>query len=64
MVGKSYHKKTGRSKRKMNYLSDKAVTVEVADGKASFQMVLLMSEPLFDVANAIEQTASTAEELL
>ena len=48
----------------MNYLSDKAVTVEVADGKASFQMVLLMSEPLFDVANAIEQTASTAEELL
>lgn len=60
MMGKSYQRKTGRSKRKMHYLDEKAVTVEVDAGKARFQMVLPMNETLFDVANAIEQTASTA----
>jgi transposase-like protein len=60
MMGKYYHKKTNRSKRKMHHFDNNAVTVSLADGKASFQMVLPMSEILFDVAGAIEQTASEA----
>jgi transposase-like protein len=58
MMGKYYHKKTNRSKRKMHHSDNNTVTVSLADGKASFQMVLPMSEILFDVAGAIEQTAS------
>jgi transposase-like protein len=58
MMGKYYHKKTNRSKRKVHHFDNSAVTVSLADGKASFQMVLPMSEMLFDVAGAIEQTAS------
>jgi len=58
MMGKYYHKKTNRSKRKMHHSDNNNVTVSLADGKASFQMVLPMSEILFDVAGAIEQTAS------
>ena len=57
-MGKYYHKKTNRSKRKMHHSDNNTVTVSLADGKASFQMVLPMSEILFDVAGAIEQTAS------
>ena len=64
MMSKYYQTKTSRSKRKLHNLSDKTVTVEVADGKACFQMVLPMSEALFDVARAIEQTASEAGLLL
>ena len=64
MMGKSYQRKTNRSKRKVHNPDGKAVTVEVADGKASFQMVLPMSDALFDVASAIEQTASEAGLLL
>jgi hypothetical protein len=60
MMGKYYHKKTNRSKRKMHHFDNSAVTVSVADGRASFQMVLPMSEILFDVAGAIEQAASEA----
>jgi len=60
MMGKYYHKKTNRSKRKMRHFDNNTVTVSLADGKASFQMVLPMSEILFDVAGAIEQTASEA----
>jgi transposase-like protein len=60
MMGKYYHKKTNRSKRKMHHFDNNAVTVSLADGKASFQMVLPMSEILFDVAGAIEQAASEA----
>ncbi len=60
MMGKYYHKKTNRSKRKIHHFDNNAVTVSVADGKASFQMILPMSEILFDVAGAIEQTASEA----
>jgi len=63
-MSKYYQTKTSRSKRKLHNLSDKTVTVEVADGKACFQMVLPMSEALFDVARAIEQTASEAGLLL
>lgn len=44
----------------MHHFDNNAVTVSVADGKASFQMVLPMSEILFDVAGAIEQTSSEA----
>ena len=44
----------------MHHLHKNAVTVSLADGKVAFQMVLPMSEMLFDVANAIEQTASQA----
>lgn len=60
MMGKSYQQKTSRSRRKMQKLDGQAVTVEMADGKAAFQMILPMSEMLFDVAKAIEQTASQA----
>jgi putative transposase len=60
MMGKYYQKKTNRSKRKMRHFDNSAVTVSLADGKASFQMVLPMGELLFDVAGAIEQTASEA----
>ena len=60
MMGKYYQKKTNRSKRKMHHFDNNTVTVSLADGKASFQMVLPMSEILFNVAGAIEQTASEA----
>ena len=59
-MGKAYQRKTNRSRRKMKKLDGQAVTVELADGKAAFQMILPMSEMLFDVAKAIEQTASQA----
>ena len=64
MMSKYYQTKTNRSRRKLHNLDDKTVTVDVADGKASFQMVLPMSDALFDVAKAIEQTASEAGLLL
>jgi transposase-like protein len=64
MMGKYYQTRTNRSKRKLHKLDGKTVTVEVADGKACFQMVLPMSEALFDVAKAIEQAASEAGLLL
>ena len=59
-MSKNYHKKTNRSRRKLQNLQGQAVTVQLADGKACFQMVLPMSQMLFDVAQAIEQTASQA----
>ena len=60
MMGKTYHKKTNRSRRKVQKLQGQAITVQLADGKVCFQMILPMSEMLFDVAEAIEQTASQA----
>jgi len=42
----------------MQELTGQAVTVGLADGKAAFQMILPMSEMLFDVAKAIEQSTS------
>lgn len=59
-MGKNYHKKTNHSRRKVQEFKGHAVTVEIADGKACFQMVLPMNEMLFDVAQAIEETASKA----
>lgn len=63
-MGKSYQRKTRRSRRKVQNLQDQAVTVDVAGGKASFQMVLPMSPLLAEVAGAIEQTAAQAGLLL
>ena len=60
MMGKSYQRKNNRSRRKMQKLDGQVVTVNLAGGKAAFQMVLPMSEMLFDAAKAIEQTASQA----
>jgi len=59
-MGKSYQRKTSRSKRKMPSLPEGTVSVETADGQARFQMVLPMNLLLCDVATAIEQTASQA----
>jgi transposase-like protein len=64
MMGKSYQRKTRRSRRKVQNLQNHTVTVDVADGQASFQMVLPMNPLLLDVAEAIEQTASQAGLLL
>jgi len=60
MMRRSYKKKTNRSKRKMHVLDPKAVTVSLAGDQARFQMVLPMNGVLFDVASAIEKTASEA----
>lgn len=60
MMGKSYQRKTSRSKRKMQSLPEGTVSVETADGQARFQMVLPMNLLLFDVATEIERTASQA----
>jgi putative transposase len=59
-MGKSYQRKTRRSRRKVQDLQHQSVTVDLAEGKASFQMVLPMNPLLLDVAEAIEQTASQA----
>ena len=59
-MGKSYQRKTRRSRRKMQNLDSHEVRVEVAEGKASFQMMLPMSPLLAEVAGAIEQTATQA----
>ena len=64
MMGKSYQRKTSRSRRKSQKLKGQAVTVEPADGKAAFQMVLPISEMLFGAAGAIEQAASQAGPLM
>ena len=60
MMGKSYQRKTRRSKRKMPSPPQGTVSVETADGQARFQMMLPMNLLLFDVAAAIEETASQA----
>jgi len=60
MMGTSYQRKTRRSRRKVQDLQNQNVTVEVGEGKASFQMVLPMSPLLSEVAGAIEETAAQA----
>ncbi len=60
MMGKSYQRKTKRSRRKMQKSEGQAVTVDLGDGKASFQVVVPANEMLFDVAKSIERTASQA----
>lgn len=59
-MGTSYQRKTRRSRRKMQDLAKDGIRVEVAEGQASFQMVLPMSPLLSEVAGAIEQTATQA----
>jgi putative transposase len=59
-MGTSYQRKTRRSRRKLQDLQNQTVTVDVAEGKAAFQMVLPMSPLLSEVAGAIEQTATQA----
>ena len=59
-MGRSYQRKTRRSRRKLQDLQKQTVTVDVGEGKASFQMVLPLSPLLAEVAGAIEQTASQA----
>jgi len=49
-MGKSYQRKTRRSKRERESLPEGAVSVETADGQARFQRVLPMNLRLFDVA--------------
>jgi putative transposase len=60
MMGKSYQRKTRRSRRKIQNLDNHEVRVEMTEGKACFQMVLPMSPLLLEVAGAIEQTATQA----
>jgi len=60
MMGRSYQRKTNRSKRKTPSPPQGTVSVETADGQARFQMMLPMNLLLFDVAAAIEETASQA----
>ena len=59
-MGKSYQRKTHRSRRKLQDLQNQTVRVDMGEGKASFQMVLPLSPLLSEVAGAIEQTASQA----
>ena len=59
-MGKSYQRKTRRSRRKVQDLQNQTVTVDVGEGRASFQMVLPLNPLLLEVAGAIEQTASQA----
>ncbi len=63
-MGKSYQRKTRRSRRKVQDLQNQSVTVDLAEGKASFQRVLPMNPLLLQVAGAMEQTASQAGLLL
>ncbi len=49
-----YHKRTQRSKRKLQELPEEAVKVDLADGQAAFQMVLPMKALLAEVAQSIE----------
>jgi hypothetical protein len=53
MMGKSYQRKTRRSRRKVQDFQNQTVTVAVAEGKASFQMVLPMNSLLLEVAGAL-----------
>jgi len=55
MMGKNYTKKTNRSRRKLHKLPDDAVRVDIAGGRATFQMVLPMKELMAEVADAIEE---------
>ncbi len=46
---KSYTKKSTRSRRKMNRFNPDQMQVQVAAGKASFQMVLPMGDLIFEI---------------
>ena len=54
-MSKSYTKKTHRSRRKMNRIHPDKMQVKVAEGKASFQMVLPMNDLMLDVARVVQK---------
>ena len=59
-MSRKYTKKTNRSRRKLQKLEKNAVKVDIADGQATFQMILPMNTLMAEVANSIEQMASEA----
>lgn len=59
-MSRSYRRKASRSKRKVQMLPRDAVSVETADGRAAFQMVLPLSEVLGELAEQVEKTAAQA----
>ena len=52
--------KAGRSRRKLQKLDKNAVKVDIADGRATFQMILPMNALMAEVAGSIEQMSSQA----
>ena len=50
MIGKTYHRKTNRFRRKLQKLQGRVGAVELADGKVCLQIILPMHKMLFDVA--------------
>jgi len=60
MMSRSYKKKTNRSKRKMIQMNKNAATVSLANGQATFQIVLPMGQTMMDIATSIEKTATEA----
>ena len=59
-MSKTYQKKTSRSRRKVQKLDKNAVKVDIADGQATFQMILPMNALMAEVAGSIEQMSSQA----
>lgn len=59
-MSKRYRKKTQRSRRKLQKLPDETVKVDIADGQATFQMVLPMNALMAEVAHSIEQMSCQA----
>ena len=59
-MSKKYQKKTSRSRRKLQKLDKNAVKVDIADGQATFQMILPMNALMAEVAGSIEQMSSQA----
>ena len=59
-MSRTYRKKTHRSRRKLQKLDPNAVKVDIADGQATFQMILPMNALLAEVAGSIEQMSSQA----
>jgi len=60
MMSKKYTKKTDRSRRKLQKLEKNTVKVDIANGQATFQMVLPMNALMAEVAHSIEQMSSQA----
>lgn len=63
-MSKKYTKKTSRSRRKQHDLSCDAVKVELADRRATIQMILPMEELMNELTLAIENMASQVGLLL
>lgn len=59
-MSKNYTKKTNRSRRKLQKLEKNAVKVDIADGQATFQMILPMNALMAQMADSTEQMASEA----